>query len=174
MLPSITAFRRDRGLGEGHQDFLPDEGSTAFSGAEHGHGTLQGLRRGGGLVGGLQGSVPGQSPTARVDGGDLHRSSGEGVQGRFPGQVIDVPKLALPDGVPHRAALREPQVAEQLVCRRGWKWHVAGTRSGHSLVPARVAARWDPLVDVGYATTQWSLAEGLTASPGRYTNTGQG
>ena len=42
VLPS-TALRRDRGPGEGHQILLPDQGSTAFSGAEYGRGTLQGL-----------------------------------------------------------------------------------------------------------------------------------
>ena len=31
------------------------------------------------------------------------------------GQVIEVRKIILQDGVPHRAALREPQLAEQLV-----------------------------------------------------------
>ena len=45
-----TELRRERGTGEGHQDFLRDQGSTAFSGADNGHGTLQGIRRGGGQL----------------------------------------------------------------------------------------------------------------------------
>ena len=50
--------------------FLPGQVSTAFPGAEHGHdapghGALHGSRRGGGAVVSPQGSVPGQSSTAR-------------------------------------------------------------------------------------------------------------
>ena len=33
----------------------------------------------------------------------------------LPEQVIEVPKISLQEGVPHRAALRKPQLAEQLV-----------------------------------------------------------
>ena len=54
----------------GPHSFLPGQVSTAFPRAEHGHdahghGALHGSRRGGGAVVGPQGSVPGQSSTAR-------------------------------------------------------------------------------------------------------------
>ena len=89
-------------FGGGLQDFLPEQVSIAFSGAEHEHGALQGLRPGqafsgkehrhgslhgsrrgggsvGGSVGGLQGSVPGQSSTARCPGQSSRR--------RFTGRI---------------------------------------------------------------------------------------
>ena len=91
-------------------------------------------------------------------------------------QVIEVPKVTLQDVVPHRAALREPQVAKQLAevpvpetavlargrdalgiewCqvagRGGVCWWMARTRHVHPTHP-----------------------EGLTASPGRYINFWQG
>ena len=68
---SSTAF------GGGLQDFLPEQVSTAFYGAELAHvlprhGALHGSRRGGGPVEGLQGSVPGQSSRRRFTGRIWH------------------------------------------------------------------------------------------------------
>ena len=73
-------------------------------------------------------------------------------------QVIEVPKVSLQDVVPLRAALCEPQLAEQLVD--------VPTRPGYAL--AVVAAR-----TVGWREAR-ALLEQLAASPGRTINTGQG
>ena len=72
---SSTAF------GGGLQDFLPGQGFTAFSGAEHAHVAPRRSRRGGGPVGGPQHSVSGQSSTAR--GRARHR--------RFAGRLFILP-----------------------------------------------------------------------------------
>ena len=76
-----------------------------------------------------------------------------------PEQVIEVPKVSLQDVVPLRAALREPQLAEQLVD--------VPTRPGYAL--AVVAVR-----TLGWRAARDLLEQLNTASPGRYTNTGQG
>ena len=91
-------------------------------------------------------------------------------------QVIEVPKLAQEDGTPLRAVLREPGVAEQLVCvpvphtvtlahgtdDRGIRWcHVLGRSGG---------PYWWM---VGTDHTNKDRPQGFTASPGRYINTGQ-
>ena len=70
-----------------------------------------------------------------------------------------MPKVSLQDVVPLGAALREPQLAEQLVD--------VPTRPGY------------PLAVVAVRTLGWRAARDLleklnAASPGRYTNTGQG
>ena len=91
-------------------------------------------------------------------------------------QVIEVPKVTLQDVVPHRAALRVPQVAEQLVdvpvpesvllargrCALGAVWY-------HVAVPEVRSYWWMG----GSSHVQWRRPQGFTASPGRYTNTGQ-
>ena len=59
----------------------PGQGFPAFSGPEHSHDAPRGSRRGGGSVGGPQGSVPGQSSTAR--GRARHR--------RFAGRLFIPP-----------------------------------------------------------------------------------
>ena len=91
--------------------------------------------------------------------------------------VTEVPKLAQEDGAALRAVLREPRVAEQLVDvpvphtviladgrdDRGIRWrHVLGRRGG--------ACWWM----VGTNHTKKDRPQGLTASPGRHLNTGQG
>ena len=91
-------------------------------------------------------------------------------------QVIEVPKIALEDGIPQRAVHREPQLVEQLVHvsvpelvipargrdARGTEWcQVAG----------RTGVYW---WTVRTNNTKWDRPEGFTASPGRYTNIGQG
>ena len=73
-------------------------------------------------------------------------------------QVIEVPKVSLQDVVPLRAALCEPQLAEQLVDMP--------TRPGYAL--AVVAARTR-----GWREARALLAQ-LAASLGRNINTGQG
>ena len=75
-----------------------------------------------------------------------------------PEQVIEVPKVSLQDVVPLRAALCEPQLAEQLVD--------VPRRPGYAL--AVVAAR-----TLGWREAR-ALLEQLAASPGRNINTGQG
>ena len=88
-------------------------------------------------------------------------------------QVIEVPKVTLQDVVPQRAVLRVPQLAEQLVpesvilahgrCDLGVKWCQIATQGGRCY--------WWM---AGTRHVQWRRPEGFTASPGRYTNTGQG
>ena len=89
-------------------------------------------------------------------------------------QVIEVPKVTLQDVVPQRAVLRVPQLAEQLVdmpvpesvilahgrCDLGVKWCQIATQGGRCY--------WWM---AGTRHVQWRR---FTASPGRYTNTGQG
>ena len=90
-------------------------------------------------------------------------------------QVIEVPKITLQDGVPHRAALRKPQLAEQLV-------EVPIVVSFSSLQQLSVEQIIDiPVPHLGGRSVARSWARGLywwlwgvTASPGRYINTGQG
>ena len=75
-----------------------------------------------------------------------------------PEQVIEVPKVSLQDVVPLRAALREPQLAEQLVD--------VPTPPGYVLAVVAVQT-------LGWRDAR-ALFERLAASPGRDTNTGQG
>ena len=89
-------------------------------------------------------------------------------------QVIEVPKATLQDVVPQRAVLRVPQLAEQPVdmpvpesvilahgrCDLGVKWCQIATQGGRCY--------WWM---AGTRHVQWRR---FTASPGRYTNTGQG
>ena len=65
----------------------PEQVSTAFSGAEHAHVAPRRSRRGGGPVGGLHGSVPGQSSTA-------HRP-GQSSRRRFAGRIWHMPEAGL-------------------------------------------------------------------------------
>ena len=92
-------------------------------------------------------------------------------------QVIEVPKVTLQDVVPQRAVLCVPQLAEQLVdmpvpesvilahgrCDLGVNWCQIATQGGR-------CCWWM----AGTRHVQWRRPEGFTASPGRYTNTGQG
>ena len=92
-------------------------------------------------------------------------------------KTFDMPKVTLQDVVPQRAVLRVPQLAEQLVdmpvpesvilahgrCDLGVKWCQIATQGGRCY-------RWMG----GTRHVQWRRPEGFTASPGRYTNTGQG
>ena len=92
-------------------------------------------------------------------------------------QVIGVPKVTLQDVVPHRAALREPHLAEQLaevpvpetvILARGTSaagvfWYHVAARRGRSYW-------WMG----GSRHVQWLPLEGFTASPGRKINAGQG
>ena len=94
--------------------------------------------------------------------------------------VIEVPKIILLDCTPLRAVPREPQMAEQLVevpvpsvrevtimtqfvdtAGRTWNW--ISTPDGRHA--------W---CLVGTQHVQWTRLEEITASPGRYINTGQG
>ena len=75
-----------------------------------------------------------------------------------PEQVIEVPEVSLQDVVPLRAALREPQLAEQLVD--------VPTTPGYVLAVVAVHL-------LGWRGAR-AFFEELAASPGRDTNTGQG
>ena len=90
-------------------------------------------------------------------------------------QVIEVPGLAQEDGTPWRTVLREPRVTEQLVYvpvpqtvflahgrdDRGISWcHVVESGGSYWWM-------------VGTNHTRRDRPQGFTASPGRYTNTGQ-
>ena len=92
--------------------------------------------------------------------------------------VIEVPKVILLDYTPLRAVPREPQLAEQLVdvpppatgVVQAWVCDANGQ------IWSRV---WDSTgriywwrLDSGHV--QWNTPPGITASPGRYINTGQG
>ena len=77
----------------------------------------------------------------------------------LPEQVVEVPKVSLQDVVLLRAALREPQLAEQLL--------EVPTHPGYAL--AVVAVR-----TLGWKAALAQLEQLNTASPGRQTNTGQG
>ena len=91
-------------------------------------------------------------------------------------QVIEVPKVTLQDVVPQHAVLRVPQLAEQLVdvpvpesvilahgrCDLGVKWCQIATQGGRGFW-------WQ----TGTRHTRNDPPQGFTASPGRYTNTGQ-
>ena len=93
-------------------------------------------------------------------------------------QVIDVPKI-IQDSAPQRLKPPEPQqLVEQLVevplPASGYVGALAYDANGQ--VWSRI---WDPTgqiywwcLDTGH--TQWRPPSGLTASPGRYINTGQG
>ena len=70
--------------GGGLHGLRPGQGSTAFSGPEHGHVAPRRSRRDGGTVGGPQGSVPGQSSTAR----------GRARRRRFAGRLFIPPCAA--------------------------------------------------------------------------------
>ena len=75
----------------------------------------------------------------------------------LPEQVIEVPKVTLQEGVPHRAALRKPQLAEQLV--------EVPTHTGYALAVVVVQT-------LGWRAAQALLEQLNTARPGRDTNTG--
>ena len=75
----------------------------------------------------------------------------------LPEQVIEVPKITLQDGVPHRAALRKPQLAEQLV--------EVPTHPGYALAVVAVQT-------FGWRAARALLEQLNTARPGRDTNTG--
>ena len=77
----------------------------------------------------------------------------------LPEQVIEVSKVSLQDVVPLRAALRQPQLAEQLV--------EVPTHPGYALAVMAVRT-------LGWRAALALLEQLNTASPGRYTNTGQG
>ena len=86
------------------------------------------------------------------------------------GQVIEVPKVPLQDVVPHRAALRVPQLAEQLVDVPVPETVIlARGRSAAGVIWYHVAARrgrsywWMG----GSRHVQWLSPERFTASPGR-------
>ena len=95
----------------------------------------------------------------------------------IPEQVFEEPKIPQ-DSIPHRAVF-EPQLAEQLVEVPTAVTFVPGRalfvdRRGHEWVrvpgPTGVVYFWN----VSTNDTQWEPPEGkYTASPGRYTNTGQ-
>ena len=75
----------------------------------------------------------------------------------LPEQVIEVPKITLQEGVPHRAALRKPQLAEQLV--------EVPTTPGYAFAVVAVQT-------LGWPAAR-ALFEQLAAGPGRDTNTGR-
>ena len=105
-----------------------------------------------------------------------------------PEQVIDVPKITLHDVIPQRAVLHVPQMAEQLVDepmpsfddfelvevgeeeeeQRCLVSHAHG-RSRCRVVGPEGVYWWT----VGTSFVQWASPAGITARPGRYTNTGQ-
>ena len=74
----------------------------------------------------------------------------------LPEQVIEVPKITLQEGVPHRAALHKPQLAEQLV--------EVPTTPGYAFAVVAVQT-------LGWPAAR-ALFEQLAAGPGRDTNTG--
>ena len=98
-----------------------------------------------------------------------------------PEQVIEVPKITFHDAILQRTVLPEPQMAEQLVDEpeelpRMVPRVIPGTRAwdaeGHewSRVVGPAGVYW---WRHGTSIAQWTPPEGLTASPGRYINTGQ-
>ena len=97
-------------------------------------------------------------------------------------QLIEAPKITLQDRVPHRAALRLPQLAEQLVevpVPSARDCVIKQTLSSVVLARYTDAAgqtwcHWLCWWLSGTQHTQWSHPEGVTARPGRCTNTGQG
>ena len=100
-------------------------------------------------------------------------------------QVIEAPKITLQDRVPHRAPLRLPQLAEQLVevpVPSARDCVIKQTLSSVVLARYTDAAGQTWCHCSGARGLYWWLwgtpsgdpPEGVTASPGRYTNTGQG
>ena len=92
-------------------------------------------------------------------------------------QLIEVPKVSL-DVLPLTAVLREPQLAEQLV-----EVPVPSFRqvvlAPYRDTAGRVWCQWSGPGGVhwwlsGTRHALWASPEGLTSSPGRHTNTGQG
>ena len=75
----------------------------------------------------------------------------------LPEQVIEVPKITLQAGVPHRAAPRKPQLAEQLV--------EVPTTPGYALAVVAVQT-------LGWRAARALLEQLNAAGPGRDTNTG--
>ena len=75
----------------------------------------------------------------------------------LPEQVIEVPKTTLQEGVPHRASLRKPQLAEQLV--------EVPTTPGYALAVVAVET-------LGWRAARALLEQLNTARPGRDTNIG--
>ena len=75
LCPGCPGGQSSTGFGGGHQDFLPEQVSTAFSGAEHVHGSPVPSERP--VCGRLHGSA-GQSSTARR-GAHLHELLPEDV-----------------------------------------------------------------------------------------------
>ena len=139
--------------------------------------TLQ-VCRDGGPGGGLQDFLPVQGSEAVFGGG----GPGGRPRGLVPGQsstasscgatpveqVTDVPFGMSQDSIPQRAVLRAPQVAEQLVevpvlvpfFNDWFRWEEAYRATGH---------RWLG----GFERSLFPYRES-TASPGRFSNTGQG
>ena len=113
-----------------------------------------------------------------------------------PEQVIEAPKITFHDAIPQRAVLPEPQMAEQLVdepvpsfddfelVEAGEEEEeeeeqphmVPGTRAwdaeGHEWcrVVGPAGVYW---WRIGTSIAQWTPPEGITARPGRDTNTGR-
>ena len=94
----------------------------------------------------------------------------------LPEQVIEVPKVTLQDVVPLRAALREPELAEQLVGVPVPEVVIlARGKSALDLDWCQLAAQgrgfwWQ----TGTRNTRSDPPQGFTASPGWDINTGQG
>ena len=94
-----------------------------------------------------------------------------------PEQVIDVPKINSQDYIPQRAVVRVPQLVEQLVevptvpCLPQGMAIMArfSDADGHTWSQAA-----GPTGVFWWKTSSGPHPEGLTASPGRYTNTEQG
>ena len=95
-------------------------------------------------------------------------------------QVIAVPKISSPSQSPLRAVLLATQMAEQLVevpappfleCAHA---QAEFQEEFLALVRDTTGHTWIQVAAVGLRHVQWTLPEGATASPGRYTNTGQG
>ena len=95
-----------------------------------------------------------------------------------PAQEIEVPRISSPSCPPLRRVLPVPQTAEQLV-----DVPVPSVREVTILAPfVDTAGRtWVTRPDgrhawclAGTQHVQWTRPEGITASPGRYINTGQG